>query len=203
MEGSAGDIERGALEHRSLEPEPELGATVVMPSESKGEDVETGGGERVAEERSGLEKDDENAVTPETTSLLEQPTAADEKKKAGARRASGGLATETDGDATGGSSASGERSSADSLWFFSGPRQTKEARDYYDAEDNAKIAAALKAGQPTIKLVKPYGNFEIRFGENAVSDEWKEPPSSGIIQVRTQSATHLAVEFRCASAVPL
>ena len=192
MEGSAGDIEQGALDHGSPEPEPELGATVVMPSESKGEDVETGGGERVAEEGSGLEKDDENAVTPETTSLLEQPTAADEKKP-GARWASGGLATETDGDATGGSSASGERGSADSLWYFtfSGPRHTKEARDYYDAEDNAKIAsAALKAGQPAIKLVKPYGNFEIRFGENAVSDERKEPPSSGIIQVRTHTVCH-------------
>eukprot|EP01051_Picozoa_sp_SAG22_P003928 SAG22_NODE_201_length_15391_cov_7.662176_5_plen_163_part_00 len=55
--------------------------------------------------------------------------------------------------------------------------------DPYDAADNARISAAEIAGEKYVRLFKPYGTFEIRFGDYATSDKMRTPPKSSMIQV--------------------
>ena len=66
----------------------------------------------------------------------------------------------------------------------------------YDAADSAKIHAAKAAGALSLRLDKPYGEFEIRFGANATSGKMPSPPESQMIQVNLQTE-NTRVVYEC------
>jgi hypothetical protein len=71
----------------------------------------------------------------------------------------------------------------------------------YDEADNAAIIAARKAGQKTIKLPdKPWGSFEIRYGEKAISPQYTHPIPSGAAQVNLRDNKIREVKAKSKSA---
>jgi hypothetical protein len=70
-------------------------------------------------------------------------------------------------------------------------------KDYFDAADNAAVAAAHQSGVPAVRLAdKPYGKFEVRFGANAVSSKMTTPPKSEMAQVRADAARSITPRAR-------